>query len=281
MKLNRERTRRMSLVLRQQKNFLWRGNLPLLFPLPSRERARVRGHKKDQSPSPLSSPVQGEEANNFRVGYLRRDSLPARRHFGRARKSISLERNLWLSVCIAFGFCALAGCKQKMADQPRYEPLARSTFFQDDRAARPLVEGTVARGQLRSDEHLYLGKEGGKTVDRFPFPVSLAVLTRGQQRFNIYCSPCHDRVGTGQGMIVRRGYRAPPSFHIDRLRQAPAGYFFDVMSNGFGVMPDYAQQIQPEDRWAIVAYIRALQLSQHATLADVPDDQRQQLGIKP
>jgi hypothetical protein len=179
------------------------------------------------------------------------------------------------------GIAAVAGCRQKMADQPRYEPLSRSTFFDDDRAARPLVEGTVAQGQLRGDEHLYTGKEGGKPVDMFPFPVTLAVLTRGQQRFNIFCSPCHDRVGTGQGMIVRRGYRAPPSFHIDRLRQAPAGYFFDVMSSGFGVMPDYAQQIQPEDRWAIVAYIRALQLSQHATLADVPEDQKQQLGSKP
>jgi Cytochrome C oxidase, cbb3-type, subunit III len=175
----------------------------------------------------------------------------------------------------------LAGCQQKMADQPRYEPLSRSTFFGDERAARPLVEGTVARGELRSDEHLYTGKQGGKLVDTFPFPATLAVLTRGQQRFNIFCSPCHDRVGTGQGMIVRRGYRAPASFHMDRLRQAPVGYFFDVMTNGFGVMPDYAQQIQPEDRWAIVAYIRALQLSQHATLGDVPEDQRQQLGIKP
>ena len=122
-------------------------------------------------------------------------------------------------------------------------------------------------------------KEGGKLVDTFPFPVTLAVLARGQQRFNIFCSPCHDRVGTGQGMIVRRGYRAPASFHMDRLRQAPAGYFFDVMTNGFGVMPDYAQQVHPEDRWAIVAYIRALQLSQHATLADVPEDQRQQLEM--
>ena len=175
----------------------------------------------------------------------------------------------------------LAGCRQKMADQPRYDPLVRSTFFEDGRAARPLVEGTVARGELRGDELLYTGKEGGKPIDLFPFPATLAVLTRGQQRYNIFCSPCHDRVGTGQGMIVRRGYRVPPSFHIERLREAPAGYFFDVISNGFGVMPDYAQQVQPEDRWAIVAYIRALQLSQHATLADVPEDQRQQLGIKP
>jgi mono/diheme cytochrome c family protein len=168
-----------------------------------------------------------------------------------------------------------------MADQPRYEPLGRSTFFGDERAARPLVEGTVAREQLRIDEHLYQGKQGGKLVDTFPFPVTLAVLSRGRERYDIFCSPCHDRVGTGQGMIVRRGYRAPPSMHIERLRQAPAGHFFDVMTNGFGVMPDYTQQIRPQDRWAIVAYIRALQFSQHATFVDVPANQRQQLEKKP
>jgi mono/diheme cytochrome c family protein len=140
-----------------------------------------------------------------------------------------------------------------------------------------LVEGTVARGQLRTDEHLHTGKVGGKLADTFPFPVTRAVLARGQERFNINCSPCHDRVGYGQGMIVRRGYRAPPSYHIDRLREAPVGHFFQVMTNGFGVMPSYAQQVRAEDRWAIVAYIRALQLSQHATLADVPEEQRQQL----
>jgi hypothetical protein len=168
-----------------------------------------------------------------------------------------------------------------MADQPRYEPLARSTFFDDERAARPLVEGTVARDQLRIDEHLYQGKQRGKLVDMFPFPVTLAVLSRGQERYDIFCSPCHDRVGTGQGMIVRRGYRAPPSMHIERLRQALAGHFFDVMTNGFGVMPDYRQQIRPQDRWAITAYIRALQFSQHAAVADVPADQRQQFESKP
>jgi mono/diheme cytochrome c family protein len=172
----------------------------------------------------------------------------------------------------------LVGCQQKMADQPRYKPLGRSTFFADERASRPLVDGAVARGQLRSDEHLYTGKVGGKLADSFPFAVTRAVLARGQERFNIYCSPCHDRVGYGQGMIVRRGYRAPPSYHIDRLRQAPAGHFFHVMTNGLGVMPSYAQQIRAEDRWAIAAYIRALQLSQYATLADVPAEPRRQLG---
>jgi hypothetical protein len=178
------------------------------------------------------------------------------------------------------GLLLFIGCRQRMADQPRYEPLGRSTFFDDERAARPLVEGTVARDQLRIDEHLYQGKQQGRLVDTFPFPVTLAVLSRGRGRYDIFCSPCHDRLGTGQGMIVRRGYRAPPSMHIERLRQAPAGHFFDVMTNGFGVMPDYTQQIRPEDRWAIAAYIRALQFSQHATLADVPADQRKQIESK-
>ena len=186
-----------------------------------------------------------------------------------------------LYVLMALVLALVVACQQKMADQPRYEPLSRSTFFSDGRAARPLEEGTVARGQLRIDEHFYQAKERGNLVDTFPFPVTSMILKRGQERFNIYCAPCHDRVGTGQGMIVRRGYRAPASFHIDRLRQAPVGYFFDVMTNGFGVMPDYAQQVHPEDRWAIVAYIRALQLSQHARLTDVPVDQRRQLENKP
>ena len=194
------------------------------------------------------------------------------------------SKKLTTVALLVAGICGLvlAACQQKMADQPRYDPLTRSTLFADERSARPLVEGTVARGQLRTDEHLYTGKERGKPVDTFPFTVTRQVLARGQERFNIFCSPCHDRVGNGQGMIVRRGYRAPPSYHIDRLRQAPIGHFFQVMTSGFGVMPDYAQQITPEDRWAIAAYIRALQLSQHATLADVPDQQRQQLlDIKP
>jgi hypothetical protein len=189
------------------------------------------------------------------------------------------RQSLYILMALVLAF--VVACQQKMADQPRYEPLSRSTFFGDGRAARPLEEGTVARGELRIDEHFYQAKERGSLVDTFPFPVTFMILKRGQERFNIYCAPCHDRVGTGQGMIVRRGYRAPASFHIDRLRQAPVGYFFDVMTNGFGVMPDYAQQVHPEDRWAIVAYIRALQLSQHARLTDVPEDQRRQLENKP
>jgi mono/diheme cytochrome c family protein len=171
----------------------------------------------------------------------------------------------------------LPGCQQKMADQPRYKPLAKSAFFGDDRSARPAVEGAVARGALQADELFYTGKVNGKEADVFPAPVTEAMLRRGRERFNIYCSPCHDRAGNGQGLVVRRGYRAPPSLHGERLRQATAGHFFDVMTHGFGAMPDYGEQVDPADRWAIVAYIRALQLSQQARLSDVPDNERRRL----
>jgi mono/diheme cytochrome c family protein len=182
---------------------------------------------------------------------------------------------------VLLGLLLLTGCQQKMADQPRYEPLVKSDLFADGRSARPLVEGTVARGQLRSDEALYTGKVNGNLMEPLPFPATKDVLLRGQERFNIFCSPCHDRLGTGQGMVVKRGLRAPPSFHTDRLRTAPAGHFFDVITHGFGLMQDYAVQISPEDRWAIVAYIRALQLSQNAKLTDVPEAERRSLETKP
>jgi mono/diheme cytochrome c family protein len=166
-----------------------------------------------------------------------------------------------------------------MAEQPRYDPLEPSTFFADGQSARPPVAGTVAREEpLQNDTPLYTGKVGEKFADAFPFPATLAVLKRGQERFDIFCSPCHSRLGDGDGMIVRRGYTRPPSFHGDRLREAPAGYFFTVITNGFGAMPSYAAQIPPQDRWAIIAYIRALQLSQHATLAEVPPEEQRKLG---
>ncbi len=168
---------------------------------------------------------------------------------------------------------ALGGCRQDMHDQPKYKPLTASTFFRDGRSARSIVEGTVARGHLEDDVEMFTGKTaGGKLVDQSPVPVNAATLARGRERYDIYCSPCHDHTGGGHGMVVRRGFKQPPSYHIDRLRQAPAGHFFDVMTNGFGAMPDYRAQIDAEDRWAIVAYIRALQRSQHATLADVPPE---------
>lgn len=174
-------------------------------------------------------------------------------------------------------FFLLAACQQRMADQPRYEPLQKSDFFGDGRSARPAVEGAVARGRLQADEHLHTGRVGGNPAEEFPFPLTREILARGRERFDIFCSPCHDRTGYGRGMIVRRGYRAPPSYHIDRLRQAPAGHFFIVMTYGFGAMPDYARQVAPEDRWAIAAYIRALQLSQHAPIAQLPPEERRKL----
>lgn len=169
---------------------------------------------------------------------------------------------------------ALAACRQDMHDQPRFKPLARSDFYSDLRSARPPVEGTVARGQLHEDSYFYTGKMGNAPGDYMPFAVNEEVLARGQERFNIYCSPCHSELGDGNGVIVQRGYRAPPSYHTDRLRKAPLGYFFDVMTNGFGAMPEYASQIPTRDRWNIVAYIRALQLSQNATATDVPAGQK-------
>jgi mono/diheme cytochrome c family protein len=181
-----------------------------------------------------------------------------------------------------FGIVLLAaGCRQDMHDQPNYSALEESTFFADGQASRPLVEGTVARGHLNEDTLLYTGKQGDDDATMFPFPVTEAVMARGQERFNIYCSPCHGRTGQGDGMIVRRGYRRPPPLADDRLRDQPPGHFFDVITNGFGAMPDYAAQIPAADRWAIVAYVRALQLSAHATLDEVPAGDRSKLDAPP
>ncbi len=160
-----------------------------------------------------------------------------------------------------------------MHRDPKLEPLTESDFFPNAMASRPQVEGTVARGQLHADTYFYTGMINGQPGNEMPFPATRQVLERGQQRFDIYCTPCHSLMGDGNGVIVQRGYRRPPSFHTDRLRQAPLGHFFDVMTNGFGAMPDYAAQVPPADRWAIVAYIRALQLSQDATRSDVPAGQ--------
>jgi len=172
------------------------------------------------------------------------------------------------------GTALLAGCRLDMQVQPRVNPLAKSDFFPDQRSARPPVEGTVARGQLHEDAYFYTGKIGNSPGDYLPFPVTREVLDRGRERYNIFCAPCHSRVGDGKGFVPSRGFaRTPPSFHIPRLQKAPAGYFYDVITEGFGTMPDYASQIPARDRWNIVAYVRALQLSQNATMADVPAGQ--------
>ncbi len=171
----------------------------------------------------------------------------------------------------------VAGCRQDMHDQPKFKPYAKSDFYADQRSARPLVEGTVARGHLREDALLYAGKVSDKLAEVFPFEVTAEVMARGHERYDIFCSPCHGRTGTGDGMVVRRGLRKPQTFHQDRLRQAPPGYLFDVIATGFGVMPDMAAQIPPRDRWAITAYVRALQRSQKATIDEVPPSERARL----
>jgi len=173
----------------------------------------------------------------------------------------------------------LAGCRQDMQNQPKFVPQRGTTFYADGRSARPQVEGTVARGQLHEDSYFYTGLVAGKEGDMMPFPVTMDVLARGQERYNIYCSACHSRVGNGAGMIVQRGYKPAGNFHDARLIAAPLGHFFNVMSNGYGAMPDYSAQLTPADRWAVAAYIRALQLSQNATTADVaPGQHVEKLG---
>ena len=175
------------------------------------------------------------------------------------------------ALCVSL----LSGCND-MWDQPKYKPLRPSKFFADG-SSRPLVEGTVARGYARTDELLYAGEINGKLADKFPFAVNAGVVKRGQDRFNIFCSPCHGRLGNGDGMIVRRGFPRPNSFHADSVRSLPAGFYFDVITNGFGRMYSYAPSVPVEDRWAIVAYIRALQLSQHTSVNDLDQTERRQI----
>jgi mono/diheme cytochrome c family protein len=187
---------------------------------------------------------------------------------------------MWRTDLVLWASCAvlLIGCNQRMAQQPRYRPYQPSDSFSDGTSARPLPTDTVARGHLDDDVLLYTGKEAnGQDADELPVPVDREMLERGRERFEIYCVVCHGYTGDGDGMIVQRGFLPPPSYQTDRLRQAPVGHFFDVITNGFGAMPAYAAQVPVSDRWAIVAYIRALQLSQHATLDDVPPDARPQL----
>jgi mono/diheme cytochrome c family protein len=175
----------------------------------------------------------------------------------------------------------VAGCRQDMHDAPRYEAFEASSTFPDNRASRTPPAGTVARGWLRDDEALYTGKIAGVPVDEFPFPIGREELARGQQRFNIYCTPCHGRLGDGNGMVVQRGLRQAASYHQDRLRQEKNGYFFDVITNGFGAMQGYAEQIPVRDRWLIVAYVRTLQLAEHASVNEVPADRRGALDASP
>lgn len=191
---------------------------------------------------------------------------------------------VWLVLLCAL---TLTGCSPKMswqamAAQPRYEPLERNDFFEDGQSSRPLVPNTIARGGLRENTAYFQGKTVGADgkatdVNEFPLPITAELLARGRERYNIYCTPCHDAAGTGNGVIVQRGFAPPPSLHIDRLRTSPVGHYYDVITNGWGQMPSYAHQIPVRDRWAIIAYLRALQLSQNADVTDLTPEERARL----
>jgi mono/diheme cytochrome c family protein len=249
-------------------------------------------HDSRAALTPNPSPGgRGEKWDGARRAFFPSPSGRGARGEGHPRTGAT---NRSAQFCWAF-FAALValGCQQQMADQPSYKPLDASEFFPNGQSARPLVAGTVARGHLDIDWHLYTGrippsdeqiaqgKAGiakaktkeerqaadellrGKFVDSFPFPVTLDVLQHGYHRFMIYCVVCHDPLGTGRGKIVQRGYTQPPSYHIPRLREVPVGHIFAVISEGYGSMPSYGEQIPVRDRWAVAAYVRALQLSQH------------------
>ena len=203
------------------------------------------------------------------------DAVPRDLASPRGRLVARLERG---SAAVAVLGCSpRAGCRQDMHDQPKYRPLRGSEIFADKRSARPFVPGTVARGTLREDAVLYTGKVGSDFVTEIPVKVTAELLARGQTQYQVFCSPCHGRTGRGDGMIVQRGFKKPSSYHVDRLRQMPIGYFYDVMTIGFGAMSDYSAQVTPEDRWAIAAYVRTLQYSQYAPAADVPADKHPEL----
>lgn len=196
-----------------------------------------------------------------------------------------LTSSTWSAGCRSFGRIVVAlavaasasACRQDMHDAPKLEPLERSAFFKDGRASRQLLPGTIARGRLKEDKLLHTGRNGDALSEMFPFPVTAGVLARGRERYNIYCTPCHSHVGDGNGMIVQRGYKRPPSFHEERLRTMAPGYFFMVMTQGFATMPSYALQVGAEDRWAIAAYVKALQLSHHASVADLTAEEKLRL----
>ena len=188
-------------------------------------------------------------------------------------KRTNLTQLRRVAIAAALGATSLltaCGIRLDMHDQPKYKPLQENDFYADKRASRPIIEGTVARGQLRTDELFYTGKINGQEADQFPYPVTPQMLERGHERFNIYCSPCHSRVGDGNGMIVQRGFKRPPDYTEDKLMKAPVGHFVNVMTNGFGSMSEYKSQLSISDRWAVAAYIRALQLARKGTAADVP-----------
>lgn len=175
-----------------------------------------------------------------------------------------------------------SGCeiRQRMWDQPKYEPLEKSTLFSDNRASRDLIDGTVSQGNLKLDSHLHEGRLNDAEATTFPFPITEEILERGHERYDIYCSVCHGKSGYANGMVVQRGYKKPPSFHEQRLREARPGYLYGVIKNGYGVMSDYSDQIKVEDRWAIVAYLQTLQYSQQVPESNLSQQAKDKLQAK-
>lgn len=189
----------------------------------------------------------------------------------------SVEKHIFLPILL-IGMLAPFGCKRDdMADQPRYDPLEPSQFFADGKSARPMVPGTVPRNRELPSAARFQAEASAQEMTAFPIEIGLKELKRGQERYNIYCSPCHGFSGDGDGMIVQRGFTRPPSYHIDRLRNAPPGHFFNVITNGYGAMYSYAERVPVEDRWKIAAYIRALQFSRSANMNELPPEDRSHL----
>jgi mono/diheme cytochrome c family protein len=220
----------------------------------------------------LARPVEQSSTGLLRLIMGGRPALA--RFLRKGGNSSSLSYGLLTLAALSAAIAFASGCRLDMQVQPKENPLSKNDFYADQRSERPPVEGTVARDDLRQDAYFHTGKIGNNPGDVMPFTITKEVLDHGRERFNIYCAPCHSRLGDGNGFVPSRGFsRKPPSFHIARLQKAPLGYFFDVITNGFGIMPDYASQIPPQDRWDIIAYIRALQLSQNATMSDVPAGQ--------
>lgn len=187
------------------------------------------------------------------------------------------QRIQLLCIAASLALASATGCRRDMQDQPKVKPLRASRFFADGRSARPIPPGTIARDELNDTDSFHTGTDQNGFLDQIPMTVNKAMLVRGEQRYNIYCTPCHSMLGDGNGMVARRGFKWPANLNSDRLRNAPPGYLFQVISNGYGAMPDYGDQIPVQDRWDIVAYVRALQLSRHASINDVPATERSQL----
>ena len=226
---------------------------------------------KSQTPNPREVPKTKSQRSAARHLVIATWDFPGVWGLG-----FGILRCYLLVVCTLL-MCSFASCRRDMYNQPKGKPLAENSFFKNDAIARPLPPHTVARGEAREDSAFYTGLTSGTLVTQPPMKLTPQLLARGRERYEIYCAVCHGLTGEGNGEIVRRGFPAPPTYHVDRLRNAPIGHFYDVITNGYGVMYPYATRVAPADRWAISAYIRALQLSHNASSQDVPPNEQSKL----